>query len=176
MPRIIDFGIAKAIARQGEDEMLVTRAGGSVGTWGYMSPEQADPDVRDVDTRTDVYSLGVVLYELLTGVLPFDPRQWKTKPLHELLRQLYEEDPPRPSTRVHANTSGATRSRGIELNKLERQLRGDLDWITLKALERERERRDSPPSDLAADLNRYLGDEPITARPPSVSYRTRKFV
>ena len=176
MPRIIDFGIAKAISQQGEDETLVTRAGGSVGTLGYMSPEQADPTVPDVDTRTDVYSLGVVLYELLTGVLPFDPRQWKTKPFHELLRQLHEVDPPRPSTRINTDSGGAAKNMGIELNKLVRQLRGDLDWITLKALERERERRYSSPSDLAADLNRYLRDEPIAARPPSISYRTRKFV
>jgi serine/threonine protein kinase len=176
MPRIIDFGIAKAISQQAEDETLVTRAGGMVGTPGYMSPEQADPSVLDVDTRTDVYSLGVVLYELLTGELPFDARQWKTRPFHEVLRQLQEEDPQRPSTRVSTDSSGIAKSSGIEPQKLARLLRGDLDCIALKALEHERERRYSSPSDLAADLNRYLRNETITSRPPSFSYRTRKFV
>jgi serine/threonine protein kinase/tetratricopeptide (TPR) repeat protein len=175
VPRIIDFGIAKAMSHT-EDETLVTRAGGMVGTPGYMSPEQADPSVLDVDTRTDVYSLGVVLYELLTGELPFDAKQWQTRPFHEVLRQLHEEDPQRPSTRVSTDSRGAAKNSRVDPHKLVRQLRGDLDCIALKALEHERERRYSSPSDLAADLNRYLRDEPITARPPSVSYRTRKFV
>ena len=179
VPRIIDFGIAKATQAAGaEDETLsqFTQVGGMVGTPGYMSPEQADPGVLDVDTRTDVYSLGVVLYELLTASLPFDPKLWTSKPLHEVLRQLHEEDPQRPSTRVSTDSSGAAKASGTEPRTLISQLRGDLDWITLKALERERDRRYSTPSDLAADLSRYLHDEPVTARPPSVTYRARKFV
>jgi non-specific serine/threonine protein kinase/serine/threonine-protein kinase len=181
VPRIIDFGIAKATQAVGaendnETVNVLTRAGGTVGTPGYMSPEQADPGVLDVDTRTDVYSLGVVLYELLTASLPFDDKQWKAKPWHEVLRQLHEEDPPSPSTRVNTNSPGAAQNSGTDPQKWVRQLRGDLDWITLKALERQRDRRYSSPSDLAADLRRYLLGEPIIARPPSVPYRLRKFV
>jgi eukaryotic-like serine/threonine-protein kinase len=108
LPRIIDFGIAKAVSQQSEDETLVTRAGGMVGTPGYMSPEQADPSIPDVDTRTDVYSLGVVLYELLTSVLPFDVKHWQTKPFHEILRQLHEDDPPSPSTRISGDPALTT--------------------------------------------------------------------
>jgi non-specific serine/threonine protein kinase/serine/threonine-protein kinase len=177
-PRIIDFGIAKAIETAGGEDVtmsVLTQAGGLVGTPGYMSPEQADPSIVDIDTRTDVYSLGVVLYELLTASLPFDPKQWKTKPLHEVLRQLQEADPQRPSTRVSTDSTSLAEYSGTELQRLVRQLRGDLDWITLKALEHDRERRYNSPTELAADLSRYLSDEPITARPPSVAYRARKF-
>jgi len=178
VPRIIDFGIAKATQTTGgggETLTMFTQAGGWLGTPGYMSPEQADPGTLDIDTRTDVYSLGAVLYELLTGSLPFDPKQWRNKPLHEVLRQLHEEEPQRPSTRVGTDSTTATTS-GTEAGKLVNQLHGDLDWITLKALERERERRYGSPSELAADLTCYLHDEPVTARPPSVAYRARKFV
>jgi tetratricopeptide (TPR) repeat protein len=147
-----------------------------VGTLGYMSPEQADPSILDVDTRTDVYSLGVVLYELLTASLPFDTKEWRAKPLHEVLRQLHEDDPQRPSTRVSTGSTAAAENSGTEAHKLVSQLRGDLDWITLKALERDRDRRYSSPADLAADLSRYLNDDAVTARPPTVGYRAGKFV
>jgi eukaryotic-like serine/threonine-protein kinase len=178
MPRIIDFGIAKAISQQGEDETLVTRAGGMVGTPGYMSPEQADPTVPDVDTRTDVYSLGVVLYELLTGVLPFDAKQWQTKPFHVMLRQLHEEDPPSPSTRISGDSTSTTAAqrRNTDPRQLASLLRGDLDWITLKALEKDRARRYGTPSELGADIGRYLRNEPVVARPASTAYRTKKYV
>ncbi|MGA8764154.1 MAG: serine/threonine-protein kinase [Candidatus Sulfotelmatobacter sp.] len=178
MPRIIDFGIAKAISQQDEDETLVTRAGGMVGTPGYMSPEQADPTILDVDTRTDVYSLGVVLYELLAGVLPFDAEQWQTKPFHVILRQLHEEDPPSPSKRISGDSTSTTAAqhRNTEPRQLEGLLRGDLDWITLKALEKDRARRYGTPSELAADINRYLQNEPVVARPASTAYRTKKYI
>jgi serine/threonine protein kinase len=178
MPRIIDFGIAKAITVPSEDETLVTRAGGMVGTPGYMSPEQADPSVLDVDTRTDVYSLGMVLYELLAGTLPFDAKQWQIRPFHEVLRQLHEEDPISPSTRVGGNATSTVvaENRGTDPRQLARVLRGDLDWITLKAVEKDRTRRYGTPSELAADINRYLQNEPVTARPASAVYRTRKYV
>jgi eukaryotic-like serine/threonine-protein kinase len=178
MPRIIDFGIAKAISQQAEDETLLTRAGGMVGTPGYMSPEQADPTVPDVDTRTDVYSLGVVLYELLTGLLPFDAKQWQTKPFHVVLRQLHEEDPPSPSTRIGGDSTSTTAAqrRSTDPRQLASLLRGDLDWITLKALEKDRARRYGSPSELGADVGRYLRNEPVVARPASTAYRTKKYI
>ncbi len=178
MPRIIDFGIAKAISQQSEDETLVTRAGGTVGTPGYVSPEQADPSIPDVDTRTDVYSLGVVLYELFTGVLPFDVKQWKTKPFHEVLRQLHEDDPPSPSARVTQDPASAATAanRKTDPRQLVSLLRGDLDWITLKALDKDRTRRYDTPLELSADIGRYLRNEPVTARPASAAYRAKKYV
>ena len=178
VPRIIDFGLAKAITTEFAGETLLTQSGSLVGTPGYMSPEQADPSVLDIDTRTDVYSLGVVLYVLLTGSQPLDTKQWKNRPIDELLRKLREEEPPTPSTKVNAErdtSSARAEARGTEPRQLVSLLRGDLDWITMKALEKDRARRYGGPSELAADLRRYLDHEPVEARPASVGYRLRKY-
>jgi len=179
VPHIIDFGLAKALDVDGEGRSLCTQAGGLVGTPGYMSPEQCDPATQDIDTRTDVYSLGVILYVLLTGEPPFDTAELKNRPFHEMLRLLREQDPPSPSAKIRSNTrtSSATASaRGMEPKQLVTQVRGDLDWITMKAVEKDRSRRYGTPSDLSADISRYLRDEPITARPASVSYRLQKYI
>ncbi len=176
VPRIIDFGLAKTAGPPMAENPLVTQAGSFVGTPGYMSPEQADPSVRDVDTRTDVYSLGVVLYVLLTGFLPFDA---KRQPLHEVLRQLREEDPPRPSTKIgleKESSSSSAAARSTEPGQLVSMLRGDLDWIVMTALEKDRSRRYGTPSALAADIGRYLNHEPVLARPASAGYRLQKYV
>jgi non-specific serine/threonine protein kinase/serine/threonine-protein kinase len=178
VPRIIDFGLAKAISQQAPGGTLVTRAGGLVGTPGYMSPEQMDPLVADVDTRSDVYALGVVLYELLIGVMAQDTQQWESKPFHEVLRQVHEDEPTSPSTRLSNNPAAAAIAdkRSTDPRQLANMLRGDLDWITLKALERDRARRYGSPAELAADIGRYLRNEPVVARPASLAYRARKYV
>ncbi len=176
VPRIIDFGLARAVNRDTE-EKLNTRIGNFVGTPGYMSPEQCDPAARDIDTRTDVYSLGVVLYVLLTGGMPFETKEWKDRPFDEMVRRLREQDPVRPSTKVtgHRALSSTAEARGTEPKQLVSALRGDLDWITMKAVDRDRARRYSTPSDLAADIRRYLNHEVVLAVPPSLAYRARKF-
>jgi serine/threonine protein kinase/tetratricopeptide (TPR) repeat protein len=178
VPRIIDFGLAKA-ATHTTGEVLLTQVGGFMGTPGYMSPEQTDLNAQDVDTRTDVYSLGAILYVLLTGSLPFDNKHGKKQPVYELLRRTREEDPPRPSTRIGLDQGSSTATaelRGTAPKQLVSLLRGDLDWIAMKALEKDRARRYGTPSELAADIRRYLRNEPITAHPPSTGYRLRKYV
>jgi non-specific serine/threonine protein kinase/serine/threonine-protein kinase len=153
--------------------------GALVGTRGFMSPEQADPSVLDVDTRSDVYSLGAVLYVLLTGMLPFDSEAGKKKPIDEMLRQLREEDPPSPSSKVSTGRETATAAaerRGTRTKHLVKSLQGDLDWITMKAVDKDRAQRYGTPSELAADIERYIENRPVVARPASKVYRLKKYV
>jgi eukaryotic-like serine/threonine-protein kinase len=178
VPRIIDFGVARSVTPQVADQTQYTRFGQFIGTPGFISPEQIDPNIRDIDTRTDVYSLGVVLYVLLAGLQPFETSGGRP-PLDEWLRQLREDEPPSLSAKLNADreTGIATATaRSTSLKQLASMLRGDLDWITMKALERDRERRYGTPSELAADLRRYLNDEAVVARPASAAYQVRKYI
>ncbi len=176
VPRVIDFGLAKAMSGDLTEEGVRTQAGGVIGTLEYMAPEQAAG--TDLDTRADVYSLGVILYELLAGTRPFDSRLVKTASMLEFLRLIQETEPPRPSARVAADPrlpalAGMRRMAPAALAPL---LRGELDWVAMKSLEKRRERRYETASALAADLQRHLADEPVEARPPSVGYRLGKFL
>jgi tetratricopeptide (TPR) repeat protein len=178
MPKIIDFGVAKATGERLTERTMFTEQGVLIGTPEYMSPEQADLAGPDTDTRTDVYALGVLLYRLLVGTLPFDPRELRQAGFDEILRRIREVDPPRPSTRISSMGEASTeaaKSRRTEPGKLASQLRGDLDWITMKALEKDRRRRYGSPSEMAADISRHLRDEPILAGPPGAGYRAGKF-
>jgi non-specific serine/threonine protein kinase/serine/threonine-protein kinase len=178
VPKIIDFGVAKATQQRLTERTFFTELGAMIGTPEYMSPEQAGPSAQSVDTRTDVYSLGVLLYELLVGALPFEPAELRRASYDEICRRIREEEPPRPSRRlstVGGQSSEAARRRGTDARTLTRQLRGDLDWITMKALEKDRDRRYGSPNDLATDLRRHIAHEPVAAGPPHIGYRVRKF-
>jgi hypothetical protein len=180
VPKVIDFGIAKAIEGRLTDQTLFTGYEQLIGTPAYMSPEQAEMSGLDVDTRSDIYSLGVLLYELLTGRPPFDPKELVKSGLDEMRRTLREREPQRPSnvlTTLHGTELTATAAhRHAEPPKLISLLKGDLDWIVMKALEKDRTRRYETANGLAADLRRYLSDEPVAARPPSRLYRLGKLV
>jgi eukaryotic-like serine/threonine-protein kinase len=179
VPKIIDFGLAKATGPRLSEATLYTEVGGIVGTPDYMSPEQADRTERNIDTRSDVYSLGVILYELLVGALPFSPRELRGDGLPAMLEKIRAEEPTAPSTKLKSSGESSKETaaqRGEEPQTLLRHLRGELDWITLKALEKDRSRRYGTPMELAADIGRYLNNEPIVARPASTGYRIRKYV
>jgi serine/threonine protein kinase/Flp pilus assembly protein TadD len=178
IPKVIDFGIAKATGQRLTEKTVVTQFGQAVGTPAYMSPEQAEMSGLDVDTRTDVYSLGVVLYEVLVGRLPVDP-QVLGLPGFMARLAMRETDPPTPSAMLATlarDREVLAQLRHTDADGLRRQLRGDLDWITMKAMEKDRGRRYDTANGLANDLARYLADEPVEARPPSTTYRVRKFV
>jgi len=177
VPKVIDFGIVKAAGQRLTDKTLFTEFGAVVGTPEYMSPEQAELNQLDVDTRSDIYSLGVLLYELLTGTTPVTHQRVKGTALLEVLRVIREEEPPKPSTRLNATTELPTiaANRGLEPKKLSGLVRGELDWIVMKCLEKDRARRYETANAFAADVQRYLNDEPVQACPPSAGYRMRKF-
>jgi non-specific serine/threonine protein kinase/serine/threonine-protein kinase len=179
VPKIIDFGVAKATAQPLTEHSLFTELGMMIGTPDYMSPEQAEMRGLDIDTRTDVYALGVILYELLTGVLPFDRDALRKAALDEVRRTIREKEPPRPSTRVKergaASTEAAERRR-TEPGRLASRLRGDLDSITLKALEKDRTRRYQTANAFAMDIRRYLRNEPVSAQSPGTLYRMQRFI
>ncbi|HKB37570.1 MAG TPA: protein kinase, partial [Gemmataceae bacterium] len=175
VPKVIDFGVAKATAERLTEKTLFTAVGTVVGTPEYMSPEQAEPGQMDVDTRSDVYSLGVVLYELLTGSTPLAPERIRTVSLLEVLRLIREEEPPKPSSRLIADgLPDIAANRGLEPRQLAALVRGELDWIVMKALEKDRGRRYESANSLSLDIQRYLRDEPVLACPPSAGYRLRK--
>jgi non-specific serine/threonine protein kinase/serine/threonine-protein kinase len=179
VPKVIDFGVARAVSQQLTEKTLYTEQGQLIGTPEYMSPEQADLNNQDIDTRTDIYALGVVLYRLLAGVPPFDPQMLQAAGIEHMRKVICEEEPKTPSTRlsktsVEESTESAHR-RSTSIRALQRRLHGDLDWITLKAMEKDRTRRYGSAGELAADIERHLNHEAVLAGPPSTIYRIEKF-
>jgi WD40 repeat protein/serine/threonine protein kinase len=178
VPKVIDFGVAKAIEQRLTERTLFTQYGTIVGTFEYMAPEQAELSQLGVDTRSDLYALGVLLYELLTGTTPLESKRLQEAAYHEIVRLIKEEEPPRPSRRL--SSSGAalamiSQQRRTEPAKLTKLVRGELDWIVMKCLEKDRARRYDTANSLARDVEHYLHDEPVDACPPSAGYRLRKF-
>ncbi len=177
-PKVIDFGVAKAVEQRLTEKTLFTQYGALLGTLEYMSPEQAEFHAADVDTRADIYSLGVLLYELLTGTTPLTTDRLKQAVLTEVLRLIREEEPPKPSTRLSeskGSLASISAQRKVEPARLHQEVRGELDWIVMKALDKNRNRRYATAGALARDIERHLQDEPVEACPPSASYRLRKF-
>jgi len=179
VPKVIDFGVAKAAGQQLTEKTLFTAFAQMVGTPLYMSPEQAAMTSLDVDTRSDIYSLGVLLYELLTGTTPFDPQRMRSAAFDEILRIVREEEPPKPSTRI--STLGESRTataahRQVDSQRLGRLVEGDLDWIVMKCLEKDRTRRYDTANTLALDVQRHLNDQPVEARRPTRIYRLNKYI
>ena len=178
VPKVIDFGVAKATEQKLTERTLFTQYGTMVGTLEYMSPEQAEMSALGVDTRSDIYSLGVLLYELLTGSTPLSHKRMKEAAYAEILRMIKEEEPPKPSTRLSDSgeaLASISAQRHMEPAKLTKLVRGELDWIVMKTLEKDRNRRYETANGFAADVQRYLADEPVQACPPSAGYRLRKF-
>jgi eukaryotic-like serine/threonine-protein kinase len=180
LPMVIDFGIAKAVHQRLTEKTLYTNFAQMIGTPAYMSPEQAEMSKLDVDTRTDIYALGVLLYELLTGTTPFSSKELLDAGFGAMQRILAEQEPPRPSTRLstmqQAQRTSVALNRRMEVSALARLFQGDLDWIVMKCLEKERGRRYETASALAADLQRHLHSEPVAARPPTAAYRLQKAI